>query len=195
MRESSIAMSRRQHLTNDTESHRVRMRISTAEVASAKKQNVLFKKNTPPPPHTYVCISIIFSFSCNHCHTFEKQKTKVIESFFFGGGGWQTRCIMGDAQMANWRITKGGERLWATEYYGTRDARRESRRRRGVTFDSVLFYDRELTGTFSQAMFGQNESLEKLSITFTSNGKRDCVPREQVSALLIVYCSLFLHLN
>ena len=64
-----------------------------------------------------------------------------------------------------------------------------------MTFDSVLFYDRELTGTFSQAMFGQNESLEKLSITFTSNGKRDCVPREQVSALLIVYCSLFLHLN
>ena len=44
-------MSRRQHLTNDTESHRVRMRISTAEVASAKKQNVLFKKNTPPPQH------------------------------------------------------------------------------------------------------------------------------------------------
>ena len=76
-----------------------------------------------------------------------------------------------------------------------RDARRESRRRRGVTFDSVLFYDRELTGTFSQAMFGQNQSLEKLSITFTSNGKRDCVPREQVSSLLVVYCSLFLHLN
>ena len=42
-----------------------------------------------------------------------------------------------------------------------------------MTFDSVLFYDGELTGTFSQAMFGQNESLEKLSITFTSNGKRD----------------------
>ena len=109
-------MSRRQHLTNDTESHRVRMRISTAEVASAKQQNLLFKKNTPtpPPPHPpppYVCISIIFNLSWNHCHTFEKQKTKVIESFFWGGGGWQTRCIMGDAQMANWRITKGGERL------------------------------------------------------------------------------------
>ena len=97
--------------------------------------------------------------------------------------------------MANWRITKGGEQLRATEYYGTQDARRESRRRRGVTFDSVLFYDRELTGTFSQAMFGQNESLEKLSITFTSNGKRECVPRDQVSSLLVVYCSLFLHLN
>ena len=43
-------MSRRQHLTNDTESHRVRMRISTAEVESANKQNVLLKNNTPPPP-------------------------------------------------------------------------------------------------------------------------------------------------
>ena len=76
-----------------------------------------------------------------------------------------------------------------------RDARRESRRRRGVTFDSVLFYNRKLTGTFSQAMFGQNESLEKLSITFTSNGKREFVPRDQVSSLLVAYCSLFLHLN
>ena len=69
MRESSIALSRREHLTNDTESYRVRMRITTVEVACAKK-----------------------------------------EKGFLGGWG-QTRCIMGDAQMANWRITKGGERL------------------------------------------------------------------------------------
>ena len=33
--------------------------------------------------------------------------------------------------------------------------------------------------------------LERLSITFTSNGKRELV----VSSLLVVYCSLFLHLN
>ena len=38
-------------------------------------------------------------------------------------------------------------------------------------------------------------SLERLSITFTSNGKREFVPRDQVSSLLVVYCSLFLHLN
>ena len=127
MRESSIAMSRRQHLTNDTESHRVRMRISTAEVASAKKQNVLFKKNTPPPPpHTYVCISIIFSFSCNHCHTFEKQKTKVIESFFFGGGGGGKQGVLWE--MRKWRIgeSRRGENGYerrSTTGRGTRDAK------------------------------------------------------------------------
>ena len=113
-----------------------------------KERKCTFQKEYPPPP-TYVCISIIFNFSWNHCHNFEKQKTKVIQRFFWGWG--QTRCIMGDAQMANWRIKKGGERLRATEYYGMRDARRESRRRRGVTFDSVLFYNRKLTDTFSQA--------------------------------------------
>ena len=37
--------------------------------------------------------------------------------------------------------------------------------------------------------------LERLSITFTSNGKREFVPREQVSPIPIVYCSLFLHKN
>ena len=35
--------------------------------------------------------------------------------------------------------------------------------------------------------------LERLSIEFTSNGKREFVPRDQVSPLLVVYCSLFLH--
>ena len=35
----------------------------------------------------------------------------------------------------------------------------------------------------------------RLSITFTLNGKREFVPRDQVSSLLVVYCSLFLHLN
>ena len=31
---------------------------------------------------------------------------------------------------------------------------------------------------------------EKFSTTFTSNGKGECVPRDQVSSLLVVYCSL-----
>ena len=34
-----------------------------------------------------------------------------------------------------------------------------------------------------------------LSFTFTSNSKHDFVPRDQVSPLLVVYCSLFLHTN
>ena len=33
------------------------------------------------------------------------------------------------------------------------------------------------------------------SFTFTSNGKREFVPRDQVSPLLVLYCSLFLHIN
>ena len=35
------------------------------------------------------------------------------------------------------------------------------------------------------------ERIKKLSNTFTLNGKREFVPREQVSPLLVVYCSLF----
>ena len=38
-------------------------------------------------------------------------------------------------------------------------------------------------------------TLERLSFTFTSNGKREFVPRDQVSPLLVVYCLLFLHVN
>ena len=39
-------------------------------------------------------------------------------------------------------------------------------------------------------------TTERLSmITFTLNGKREFVPRDQVSSFLVVYCSLFLHLN
>ena len=37
--------------------------------------------------------------------------------------------------------------------------------------------------------------IERLSITFTSNGKREFVPRDQVSPLLVVYCSLLLRIN
>ena len=34
--------------------------------------------------------------------------------------------------------------------------------------------------------------IERLNITFTSNGKREFVPRDQVSPLLVVDCLLFL---
>ena len=35
----------------------------------------------------------------------------------------------------------------------------------------------------------------RLSFTFTSNGNREFVPRDNGSPLLVVYCSLFLHIN
>ena len=34
-----------------------------------------------------------------------------------------------------------------------------------------------------------------ISVTFTSNGKREFVPRDQVSPLLVAYCSLFLQID
>ena len=39
------------------------------------------------------------------------------------------------------------------------------------------------------------KTIERLSITFTSNGKREFLPRDQVSLLLVVCCLLFLQLN
>ena len=60
------------------------------------------------PPEFFIII--FFYFSCDHCNTQEKSKTKVlqIKVFFLGGGGggvWgegQTRCIVGDvARCAN----------------------------------------------------------------------------------------------
>ena len=35
--------------------------------------------------------------------------------------------------------------------------------------------------------------LDRLNITFTLNGKHGFVTRDQVSSLLVVYCSLFLY--
>ena len=40
-----------------------------------------------------------------------------------------------------------------------------------------------------------NGILERLSITITSNGKREFLLRNQVSTLLFVYCSLFQQIN
>ena len=42
------------------------------------------------------CISIVFSFSWDHCNTQEKWETKVMKNF-----GGQTRRIMEDVEMAN----------------------------------------------------------------------------------------------
>ena len=36
-------------------------------------------------------------------------------------------------------------------------------------------------------------SIERLSITFTSNGKCEFVPHDQVSVRFVIYCSSFLH--
>ena len=36
--------------------------------------------------------------------------------------------------------------------------------------------------------------FSKLNVTLTSYGKREFVPRDQVSSLLVVYSSLFLHI-
>ena len=37
--------------------------------------------------------------------------------------------------------------------------------------------------------------IERLRIMFTSNGEREFVPPDQISSLLLVYCSLFLQIN
>ena len=41
------------------------------------------------------------------------------------------------------------------------------------------------------ARFTLQSTLQGLSITFTSNRKREFVPRDQVSPLLVVYCHYF----
>ena len=38
-------------------------------------------------------------------------------------------------------------------------------------------------------------ALERLRFTFTPNGKREFVPRDQVFPLFFVYCLLLLHKN
>ena len=124
MRESSIAMSRRQHLTNDTESHRVRMRISTAEVASAKKQNVLFKKNTPPPRPTHIRLHKHYLQLLLEPLSYLRETKNQGDRKFFGGGGKQGVLW----EMRKWRIgeSRRGENGYerrSTTGRGTRDAK------------------------------------------------------------------------
>ena len=126
MRESSIAMSRRQHLTNDTESHRVRMRISTAEVASAKKQNVLFKKNTPPHTHIRLHKHYLQLLLEPLSYLLETKNQGAIKFFFCGGGGGCKQGVLWE--MRKWRIgeSRRGENGYerrSTTGRGTRDAK------------------------------------------------------------------------
>ena len=128
MRESSIAMSRRQHLSNDTESHRVRMRISTAEVASAKKQNVLFKKNTPPHTHTHIRLHKHYlQLLLEPLSYLRETENQGDRKFFFAGGGGG--CKQGLLwEMRKWRIgeSRRGENGYerrSTMGRGTRDAK------------------------------------------------------------------------
>ena len=132
MKESSIAMSRRQHLTNDTESHRVRMRISTAEVASAKKQNVLFKKKTPPPPphtHTHTHIRLhkhYLQLLLEPLSYLRETKNQGDRKFFLRGAGgankvYYGRCANGELENHERGRTVMSDRvLW--------DAGRETRK-------------------------------------------------------------------
>ena len=41
-------------------------------------------------------------------------------------------------------------------------------------------------------MWSLAKVIERLSVMFTTNGKREFGPRDQVSFSLVVYCSLFL---
>ena len=119
-------MSRRQHLTNDTESHRVRMRISTAEVASAKKQNVLFKKNTPPPPPTHIRLHKHYlQLLLEPLSYLRETKNQGDRKFFLGGGGGKQGVLW---EMRKWRIgeSRKGENGYerqSTMGRGTRDAK------------------------------------------------------------------------
>ena len=51
---------------------------------------------------------------------------------------------------------------------------------------SQTFYIREIK---HRVFFLKLFTLERLSIVFTADGKREFVPRDQVSSLLVVYCS------
>ena len=59
-----------------------------------------------------------------------------------------------------------------------------------------LLEKEELTNTQVGTLQGHpTRILERLSFTFTPNGKREFVPRDQVFPLFFVYCLLLLHKN
>ena len=49
-------------------------------------------------------------------------------------------------------------------------------------------YLKNCPSTLPIVALAYNLLIERLSITFTSNGKREFVPRDKVSPLLAVYC-------
>ena len=58
-----------------------------------------------------------------------------------------------------------------------------------------LLEKEELTNTQVGTLQGHPTRIERLSFTFTPNGKREFVPRDQVFPLFFVYCLLLLHKN
>ena len=66
--------------------------------------------------------------------------------------------------------------------------------------DSAIFVlDVLFTVTCSQTLYFlfkvRQALVERLRFTFTPNGKREFVPRDQVFPLFFVYCLLLLHKN
>ena len=53
----------------------------------------------------------------------------------------------------------------------------------------------DLKQQYRRGMASLSCPIERLSITFTANGKRLFKPRDEVSPLLVIHCSLFLHIN
>ena len=65
----------------------------------------------------------------------------------------------------------------------------------GFLDDLVQAIEPELSYIINPSSYSESLLIERLSITFTSYNKREFVPRDQVSLLLVAYCSLFLHTN
>ena len=65
----------------------------------------------------------------------------------------------------------------------------------GFLDDLVQAIEPELSYIINPSSYSESLLIERLSITFTSYNKREFVPRDQVSPLLVAYCSLFLHTN
>ena len=64
---------------------------------------------------------------------------------------------------------------------------------------STVFSCVDLTWGFRQILLPEDSNhvtiIERLRFTFTPNGKREFVPRDQVFPLFFVYCLLLLHKN
>ena len=60
----------------------------------------------------------------------------------------------------------------------------------------AIFYSQKFSISIWRLPFAVNVTLiERLRFTFTPNGKREFVPRDQVFPLIDVYCFLLLHKN
>ena len=143
------------------------------------------KRIPPPPPHpTHIRLHKHYlQLLLEPLSYLRETKNQGDRKFFFGGGGGGKQGVLWE--MRKWRIgeSRRGENGYerrSTTGRGTRDAKAGEE---GVWHSTLSFFIIESLLTRSRRL------------TFTSNGKRECVPRDQVSSLLVVYCSLFLHLN